>query len=397
MARIWSFGAELQSVTAGIEFTSILTNAPALETSLQRSGVAALRISNTAAEGFRHIYTAAQGSYFLRFYLKINALPATTQAIGGFRISGGYKVIIRMTTTGALQLYNFEDSVQVGSNSSNLSTGTWYRVEIACDTTTLASTAVAARIDGTEFASGTIDLAANAVQIGIAHSGDATLDFIVDDLALNDTSGSFQNSWPGEGEVIHLRPSAAGDNAGWTRGGTDSGANWSQVDEITPNDTTDYVLSNTSGTTDDHNIDNTPAAMASDDVINVVQVGCRAAVDVTTGADPAIVLRIKASASGTVEESANLDVNSVTWQSPSPRPALELYSLTLYDLPGASTTAWTKADLDTAQIGIRESVTDTHNALVSAIWLLVDHKPAAVTAKAPPPFQQHTLRQWRTN
>ena len=264
MARLWSSGAELQSVTAGIEFTATVVNAPALETSLQRSGTHALRISNSAAEGIRHLFTSAQGSFFFRFYLYIVTLPNATNIIGGFRTSGANVVNVRLTAAGNLQLWNNEDSAQVGSNSSALSTATWYRVEMACDTTTLAATVVAARIDGTEFASGTINLAINPPNVGCSCPGDTTLDYIVDDLALNDSTGSFQNSYPGEGEIIHLRPNEAGDNAAWTRGGTDSGANFSQVDEITPNDATDYVLSNTSGQIDDYGIDAVPAAMASE-------------------------------------------------------------------------------------------------------------------------------------
>jgi len=387
LTRLWSSGFELQTVATGVEFTSIIAT-PVIETTTFRSGVAALRINNTVAEGFRQVHTAAQGAFFFRFYLYIVTLPPITGPIGGFRITGAYKVVIRLTATGALQLYNIEDSAQVGSDSSALSTATWYRVEIKCDSTTLASTVVEANAyadtpGASSFwnPSGTIDLAANPAQVGCAHLGDLTLDYIVDDCAVNDTTDSFQNSWPGEGELIIQRPDAAGDNSAWTRGGTDSGANWSQVEEFPPNDATDYVLSNTAGTIDDYNLEATPAAMAADDVINWVGVGVRAANDVATGADPDIVLRIKASAGGTVEETGNLDCNSVTWKSPQPLPANDNYAAfpndSNYQVPGTAN-AWTKADLDTAQIGMRESVTDTHNALVSAIWLYVDHKPAVV-------------------
>jgi hypothetical protein len=49
------------------------------------------------------------------------------------------------------------------------------------------------------------------------------------------------------------------------------------------------------------------------------------------------------------------------------------YALTLYDLPGASTDSWTKATLDTAQIGVRHTVDNGTNAVnVSTLWLLVD-------------------------
>src|SRR3990172_6946830 len=55
-----------------------------------------------------------------------------------------------------------------------------------------------------------------------------------DDIAINSSTGSFQNSYPGAGRIVALRPNAAGDSADFARGGTDSGANWSQTDEVTP-------------------------------------------------------------------------------------------------------------------------------------------------------------------
>lgn len=397
MARLWTAGAELQTVTAGIEFTALATNAPAVETTTKRSGNAAWRITNTgAAEGFRQQHTTSQGLFYFRFYLYIVAMPTTgTAVIAGSRQTGNQKAVIRLTTGGALQLYNFEDSAQVGSDSSALSTATWYRIEMSYDSTTLSATSVEAKIDGTTFASGTIDITATPNSFGCyTIGGDATLDYIVDDLAINDSSGSFQTGYPGEGEVIVLRPNGNGDNSDW--GGSDGNStdNYLLIDEVPP-DTADYVEDNTSGQIDDYNLEATPAAMDSGDTINVVHVGVLAAVNDATSSDPDIVLRIKASASGTVEESANLDCNSATYQGPAPLPADSNYKLTLYDLPGASTTAWTKADLDQAQAGVRVSVTDAHFARIAALWVMVDHKPGAAATKALPPFQKHTFYVWR--
>jgi hypothetical protein len=390
MARIWQGGAELQSATATVEFTAITTNAPSVETTIKRSGNAAWRISNTGGiEGFRTVHTTAQGSFFFRFYLYIVAMPASTKTIAGFSQAGSYKVGIRLTSGGLLQLYNNEDAAQVGSDSSALSLNTWYRIEMKCDSTTLASTLVESNayvdtLGASSFwnQSGTINLAANPNGVRCGTDGaDATLDYVVDDLAVNDTSGSVQNSWPGEGEIIHQYSNGNGDNSAWTGSDGNSTDNYLLINGVPPNDAS-YVQSNTSGQIDDYNIDATPAAMESTDTINVVMVGVRAAASAATSTDPDIVLRIKASASGTVEESASLDVNSITFNSPVPLPQSppDTYRLVLYDLPGASTTAWTKADLDAAQIGVREAATDADFARVSSIWLSVDHKPTAVAA-----------------
>src|SRR5688572_2169742 len=290
MARLWSAGAELQTATAGIEFSSISTNAPAISTSVKRSGNASWLLTNTsAAEGFRQQHTASQGSYYFRFYLYVEALPSSTAVLGGFRTTGVSKATIRLTTSGALQLFDTEDGIQIGSNSSDLSLDTWYRIEVHADTTTLSSTSVEARayVDtpgATAFwnPSGTMNIANNANNVGCyTGGGDATLIYYVDDLAVNDTTGSFQNSWCGEGKVIALRPNGDGDNSQWTGSDGNSTDNYLLVDE-TPPDSADYVQSNTNNQIDDYNFEATPAALGASDVINVVQVGVLAAVSDAT-------------------------------------------------------------------------------------------------------------------
>lgn len=379
MARLWTGGAELQATVAAVEYSALITTAPAIETTTKRSGNAAWRISNAAAiEGFRQIHTAVQGAFFFRFYLYIVAFPtAAAVPIGGSRQTGANKAIIRLTSGGALQLYNFEDSAQVGSNSSALSLATWYRIELAYDSTTLSATTCEAKIDGTTFASGTIDITATPNSFGcFTSASDATLDYIVDDLAINDSSGSFENTWCGEGEVICLRPNGNGDNSDW--GGSDGNStdNYLLVNEVPP-DTATYVEDNTANQIDDYEMEATSAAMDSNDVINVVHVGIYGAVSDATTTDPDAVIRAKSASGGTVEESASLDFNNLTFQGPAPIPATTNYALTMYDLPGASTTPWTKATLDTMQAGVREAVTDAHFARVAALWVLVDHKPGS--------------------
>src|SRR3990172_2303515 len=394
MARLMSFPFELNTIAASMDWQTSTTGTPVIETTDFRSGAAALRINSAAgAENIQHIFRTTQGPCWTRFYFKVVAGATGNDVTIIATLNGATaRVGVLINADETLEFWNLEDSAQAGASSSAISLDTWYRLEYLIDSTTLASTAIEARLYAASDEStllwnpsGTINLALNPdrFRLGIP-SADATLDIIYEDGAINDNSGSFENSWPGEGEQIMLRPSAAGDNADWTRGGTDSGANWSQEEEAPPDDVTTYVQSNTSGQIDDYNLDATPAAMASDDVINCVQVGVRFAISGAGGADPDFVLRIKASSGGTVEESAALsgagDTSYQSYKIATPRQ----YALTLYDLPGGSATAWTKADLDAAQVGIRETITDTHFVRVSALWVVVDHKPAAAGGQTIP-------------
>lgn len=371
MARLWSSGFELNSVTNLIEITGSNTSgggAIAISTTTVRSGRYSFRASNTGASGLaraHHIFTASadDGPYYARAYVNIADLPGSLGPILAIWDGATLKASIRLATDGTLELH---DSVgKIGSSSSALSLNTWYRIELKYYHTGVNSE-LDGKLDGTSFASttsapsgGTVD----RVAWGMA-SNNTSFDIYFDDIALNDSTGSFQNSFPGAGQIVHLRPNAAGDNSDWSN-------TYANVDEVTPDDATTIVASNTSGQIDDHNIDE-PIMISSDATISLVQIGVRFRIDVQTGADPTFVLRVKASASGTVEESSTISPTLNSWQTntvANPRN----YPFTLYDLPGASTTAWTQADLKTAQIGYKETTTDTHNVNISTLWMLVEY------------------------
>lgn len=388
MTRVVSSGFELNSVAAGMEVTSA-TGSPSISSSTVRSGGFSLSIpslTSGTARGIRYQFIAAanNGPFFCRAYLRITTLPAVENAILQLNDTNDFSapmVYVTLDSGGLLAL--FDEDGQIGSDSSALSTGTWYRIEVEFNNTGGAGAGIVkARIDGVEFAASTtrsISAGVQSYSVGgnLNSEANGTGAWFFDDLALNDSSGSFQTSYPGAGEIIFLRPSAAGDNSAWTRGGADSGANWSQVEEVTPNDATDYNGANTAETIDDYNLEATPGSMDSGDTINVVAVGVRWRLDDATGSDPSFVLRIMEDTGGTVQESSAISINNTSWRTNSNSLGAPIYNLTLYDLPGASTTAWTKAKLDTAQIGVRLTVTDTHNINVSAIWLMVEHTPGA--------------------
>lgn len=390
MARLWSSGFELNSITADIEWTTSHST-PTISTTTVRSGTYAARVSSLgAAKGLeiRFQTAAANGPFYFRVYTRFATFPGAENRFILLNNADGLAtpiIYLTIDNTGVLKLYDEDGQI---TGTTTLSTDTWYRIEFEVDVTAAAGAhIVKARVDGTEFASSTArSLSAGvmnmAVGANLASEANTTGDWFFDDVAINDNTGSFQTSYPGEGEIIHLRPNAAGDNAQWTRGGTDSGANWSQVDEVTPNDATDYVQSNTANQIDDYNIDDTPATLEITDTINCIQIGARISLSAGTAEDPDFVYRVKVGGGGTVEESANVSTTTTNWRTNSNNggaTGVRNYFLTLYDLPGASTTSWNKTYLDAMQIGVRETVTDTHFIRISDMWVLVDHKPGTLT------------------
>lgn len=382
MARLWSSGFELNSTTSGVEWTAAVDDGVVgtIQGTTVRSGSYAMQVtslSSGAAKGLQYTFNSGDltAERFIRFYFRYATLPSADNAIFAVKSGGGSNIAaIKLSSTGTLKLFNA--TTQVGSASSSLSADTWYRIEFRYDASGAAGTHVlAARIDGTQFATtsaATLTGIAN-MQLGgnIYLEAQTTGNFYFDDVAVNDNTGSFQNSYPGAGSIIHIRPNAAGDNTNWSRGGTDSGANWSQVDENPPNDSTDRVQDTVLNEIDDYNL---AAPATTFDSVTLVQAGVRFAYTGATN-HPQFVVRLKSASSGTVEESSAIDPASTSYSTNAPSTPKN-YPLTLYDLPGASTEAWGNTTLGTAQLGIRISTGGSTNlGTVSALWLLVEGIP----------------------
>ncbi len=382
MTLKWAGAAGLQSITAGMEWPSV-TGTPTIETTIKRDSGAAWRIAPGATKQHQHnSYKTAQGVNYYRIYLYLVTAPAATRPWVSIDNGASRKISIRITNGRVLQLFNEEDSAQIGSDSSAINTGEFYRLELKVDDTTLASTSVEARLYAASAEStlawnpsGTADMSVSPNRFSIGNNNDANLDFVYTDVVIIAGDATAPNSWAGQGSIVYLRPDGNSGTPQWTRGGADSGANWSQNDETPPNDATDYVESATSGQIDDYTLGATPAAVQAGDVINWVVPGVRFAISNTTGGDPDFVLRV--TAGGNTDESGNVSGAGATAYASYETTPVCVFPLVLVDMPGASTTAWTKTDLDSATIGIRESATDTHLARVSAMWLMFDHAPGA--------------------
>lgn len=385
MARLWSSGFELNTTTSGVELINAFNT---VGTSVVRSGnYANITTESTASRAFGfQDSSAATRNEFFRVYLNISTLPTNTTKIMG--VSTGSTIIlpttcpcIKLTSAGVVQLFN--GTSQVGSDGPTLSSGVWYRIELHYDSTLSAGSQVLeARVDGVNFAaSSTLTLQATSYQTSLAGANigaeaitpAAVLNW--DDIAVNDSTGSFQNSWPGDGKIIHLRPNAAGDNTGLTTGVSDNTNHYLNIDEVTPDDDTSYNQTSSASLIDDYNLD--ASGLNTYDTVNVVQVGVRYR-KVTSGT-MVFNVRAKASAGGTVEASSNISSATTTFRT-NAEVAPFRYPLTMYDLPGASTTPWTSTELDTAQIGVETVSNTANNWRVTSQWMLVDYTPGT-----PPP------------
>lgn len=378
MARIWASGFELNDASAtGLEW-SASSGSPTIQGTTVRSGSYALQITSLASGTAKHMryqyQSEAAANYYFRFYLRIATLPSAENRIfvlnDSTTVTSSPTVWLTIDNSGVLKLYDEDGQI---TGTSTLTTGVWYNIEVHVNTVGgTGACIVEARVDcaATFASSSTRSIAATNnlthIYVGGNLNGEAqtTGNWYFDDVAINDDTDIFCNSWCGHGSIIHLKPNAAGDNSGFT------GA-YTAIDEVTPNDATDTITTTTANAITDVNLEATPAAIGSEDKINTVCVGLRftnSATNVTNG------LRLKASSGGTVTTSANFSVVTAgTYQTNKTSGTPRGYFIDSYTQPGTSD-PWTKATLDTAQIGITTDALSGGSCTVSTMWLLVEYQ-----------------------
>lgn len=374
MARIFTCGWELNSLTAGMEIFGTSYAGSISSTTFNGGAYSYRNNPSAAAQVCSMQFNAGAGikTVYVRFYYRAVTHPASGSLVFSLTQSDLSTTMMRLRGTGSgLRAMNAANT-QVGSDFA-LSTGQWYLIEIKVFSSAASGT-IDVKVDGSSVVSvtgtGTGGGDINGMILGSAAS--LTHEYFVDDIAVNDESGSFQTTYPGAGKIICLRPDSAGDNADFTRGGTDSGANWSQVDEVTPNDVTDYNVSGTANHVDMFNCG--ASGIGGSDAVNVVHVGFRIA-NITADGAARIQSRVEKTGSGTIASGTDVTaLNSTTWRSNGAATSTyNPYNLTTYQDPDAS--AWTQTTLDSMQIGYKITTGGSNGMACSAVWAMVDYTP----------------------
>lgn len=264
--------------------------------------------------------------------VQLNDSAATNQATLGYTASDGLLRIYRGLTL-------------VATASASFSQDTWHVIELRWQILTSTTGAAEVWLDGTRVVnfsgdtSQTTNLNMQSVNVGNAAQTSATgltvngTYVAFDDLAINDTAGSVNNGRPGDGRVLLLLPTGAGSSTALTRGGTDTGANYSQVNELPPS-MTQYVLSATTTTRDLYALSDLPSGVASISVAEVLTLAQNS--DAGAGS---LGLTVKSGAT----------TNEGTAQSLGTAAA---YMRQQYETDPATTAAWTVSAINALEAGV---------------------------------------------
>jgi len=269
----------------------------------------------------------------------------------GFTVTNpaGYKIIIfSHSPTGKLCSINISSTdvkiilyndlgtpTEVASGNTTIDNDTWYLMEVYVKIADSGGV-VTVKIDDTQIAT----FSGDTLTAGYTHVDYLSfLDYItgaIDDLALNDTNGSVDNSWCGDGKIIMLSPNGNGDLSQLAGSDGDSTNNYLLVDEFPKDDDTTYVEGSTVDQKDLYNL--TPCSLTGSAVIRRVYAEAR----------------VKWTVSDTEQVALTIKTHSTEYDGPdiSPVNAYNVKVLgTDYPLNPNTSAAWTVTELDALQVG----------------------------------------------
>lgn len=195
--------------------------------------------------------TSKGGGGYFRTYVTLRSYPASTNTFMSFYRESDYSPLFELNINpdGSLQAAYRGDAADpdapgetLGIPSSPLVLEHEYFVEFAiignADST---GKHLESRINGQVFMQADVDdlLGYDGfLRIGMNSNIAASYDCYIDDIAINDASGTSSNTWCGPGKAVLLRVSGADESEpiGWDPGGVDSGTQWGQVTDVSPPD-----------------------------------------------------------------------------------------------------------------------------------------------------------------
>lgn len=389
MARIWASGFELNSTTSNVEWGTVSSGAT-IVTSNPHTGTysgAITSLTSGTFKGFVYQFAAANttGPFYYQFWIYINTAPNANTTIAGMQEnSGAENLTVVLSTTRTLSLFTTDGATQIGSASSAVPLATWTCIELKMDNSPASGsmvgemrvnkvvTATSSTLTTTNYPAGIL-----GIYVGGNLEGESatTINIQFDDVALNNGSGSFDNTYPGGSSLLRYSPTGAGDSNtfGTQVGGTAGSANnFTRVNEVTPDNATSYNASITAAS-DLFAVGPVGGTLPAA-TINGVIVGGRVAN--LTGADTTASLQfqIEQTSGGTIQKSGAIIPDTLTWSTNS-KAVPHNYPLSAPQDPTG--TNWTATTISTMQIGYLIDTVHTDADAVSTIWAYVDYTPSS--------------------
>jgi hypothetical protein len=332
------------------KWSVVTTNSPAIDTTAGVRGDGVLSfVSNTTSKGIvksltpGDVFIVGFGLYFRGSIISSGPLITFSDSLRG---DDGDHCWLRVNTNGTVSMMRGLSTV-LGTSVEAIPISVWTYIEVKV-TISDAAGAYEVRFDSANVLSASgvdtkdsTDANVYSIIIGNNNPGGSsgvslTTGYYINDLYICDDSGSVANNFLGPCRVDALYPSGNGNTSQWVGQDGNSTDNYLLVDETSPDSDTTYVESGTSTNKDTYafgDISHTPTNIYG------VQVTAYAKAD---DAGARLI--------GVVTRSAAADYNASTTHA---LGTSYTHHPTVLETDPATAAAWTKANLNAAEFGVR--------------------------------------------
>ena len=213
MARLFTSGAEENNVVNAGPVWTATSGTISAETSPVYSGTYSYRTQRTSGGTsilrWNLASSVTSGTYYIRARIRRAGTPSSTINIIEVRDSTGATNgwYLELNTSNVLTLYSQDASSITGPT---MALDTWYRIEIEAvisDTVGTLDFRVNGSSQGTLANEDTLPTNIQQFRFGCLSTVTAA-DLYWDDIAINDATGSFSNSWPGDFKTAMVVPAS---------------------------------------------------------------------------------------------------------------------------------------------------------------------------------------------
>lgn len=343
MARLLTAGFETGSIQElnGAVYQASVTADQA------RTGNYALELNTGPLNLVRGYVTHTLGADYTELYFRFALRFSSGAAVDAnsdiliLRDSNGDEQVTLRYSWGTQTLDLYQSAALVQAGTVTIRSEQWYviQVHVVIDNSGSFTTKVN-NVTDLSFSGDTQATSIASVRSFMMRGGAGTTGYeniYIDDIAVNDTAGSYQNSWPGLGGIFMLKPNADGAVADFTpSAGSD---HYALVDDV-PANTTDWVQGDTTpGSMELFAVEATPAYVTAIDLLEVIW---QAAV-VESGSN-----ELK----GVVRQGSTNYADASGQTILSIEPDYVLFKSDVYYVQPADSSAWDATAVDAVQVGV---------------------------------------------
>jgi len=190
-----------------------------------RTGDTSLLMKAFFGEFLRRVFPAAAGEVFVGFAFFAKELPDSSERVSICELrdaANNIMLSVVVLPTGAISVRNGTlTSADVAVTAGPvLGAASWNHIEVRAVESTGT---VQVRVNGEQVLNtSSLTFSASFAQWGLSgRGGGGSTDYYFDDLVVNDTTGSYNNTWKGDLRVATLFPDADATPSGWARYGRD--------------------------------------------------------------------------------------------------------------------------------------------------------------------------------